>query len=170
MRLVLQWNQPFAGVLGPGAAIDLDLYLCASDSLELNPFGAILGCDTANELAETLVRLIPCAERVAFSSTGSEATFYAMRIARAYTGRQKILKSEGAYHGNHDYSSFSLFPTRPAYYPVAPADSGGVISFSCRLTNTFSPEHSAMRPFGASISASSYPARSASTFASDEFT
>jgi glutamate-1-semialdehyde 2,1-aminomutase len=59
--------------------------------------------DTAIELAETLVRLIPCADRVAFSSTGSEATFYAMRIARAYTGRQKILKFEGAYHGNHDY-------------------------------------------------------------------
>ena len=82
--------------------------------------------DTAIELAETLVRLIPCAERIAFSSTGSEATFYALRIARAYTGRQKILKFEGAYHGNHDYSSFSLFPSRPANYPVAPADSGGV--------------------------------------------
>ncbi len=82
--------------------------------------------DTAVELAETLVRLIPCAERIAFSSTGSEATFYALRIARAYTGRQKVLKFEGAYHGNHDYSSFSLFPTRPANYPVAPADSGGV--------------------------------------------
>ncbi|MDX1576375.1 MAG: aminotransferase class III-fold pyridoxal phosphate-dependent enzyme, partial [Kiloniellales bacterium] len=82
--------------------------------------------DTAIELAEALVRLIPCAERIAFSSTGSEATFYALRIARAYTGRQKILKFEGAYHGNHDYSSYSLFPSRPANYPVAPADSGGV--------------------------------------------
>ena len=82
--------------------------------------------DTAIQLAERLVELIPCAERIAFSSTGSEATFYAMRIARAYTGRQKILKFEGAYHGNHDYSSFSLFPSKPANYPVAPADSGGV--------------------------------------------
>ena len=82
--------------------------------------------DTAVELAEKLVGLIPCAERIAFSSTGSEATFYALRIARAYTGRQKILKFEGAYHGNHDYAAFSLFPARPANYPVAPADSGGV--------------------------------------------
>lgn len=82
--------------------------------------------DTAVRLAEKLVALIPCAERIAFSSTGSEATFYAMRIARAYTGRQKILKFEGAYHGNHDYSAFSLFPTRPANYPVAPPDTGGV--------------------------------------------
>ena len=82
--------------------------------------------DVAIELSEKLVELIPCAERLAFTSTGSEATFYAMRIARAYTGRTKILKFEGAYHGNHDYSSFSLFPTKPANYPVAPADSGGV--------------------------------------------
>ena len=82
--------------------------------------------DTAVELAEKLVTLIPCAERIAFSSTGSEATFYAIRLARAYTGRQKILKFEGAYHGNHDYASFSLFPSRPANYPVAPADTGGV--------------------------------------------
>jgi glutamate-1-semialdehyde 2,1-aminomutase len=54
------------------------------------------------------------------------ATFYALRIARAFTGRQKVLKFEGAYHGNHDYSAFSLFPSKPANYPVAPADSGGV--------------------------------------------
>ncbi len=82
--------------------------------------------DTAIALAEKLVDLIPCADRVAFSSTGSEATFYALRIARAATGRQKILKFEGAYHGNHDYSAYSLFPTAPANYPVAPADTGGV--------------------------------------------
>jgi glutamate-1-semialdehyde 2,1-aminomutase len=82
--------------------------------------------DTAIALAEKLVGLIPCAERLAFTTTGSEATFYALRIARAYTGRQKVLKFEGAYHGNHDYAAFSLFPTKPANYPVAPADSGGV--------------------------------------------
>ena len=82
--------------------------------------------DTAIGLAEKLVSLIPCAERLAFTTTGSEATFYAMRIARAFTGRTKILKFEGAYHGNHDYASFSLFPSKPANYPVAPADSGGV--------------------------------------------
>ena len=81
---------------------------------------------TAIALAEKLAGLIPCAERLAFTTTGSEATFYALRIARAYTGRQKVLKFEGAYHGNHDYAAFSLFPTKPANYPVAPADSGGV--------------------------------------------
>ncbi|MDX6752425.1 aspartate aminotransferase family protein [Geminicoccaceae bacterium 1502E] len=82
--------------------------------------------DAAIELAETLVETIPCAERVIFTTTGSEATAYAMRIARAVTGRPKILKFEGAYHGNHDYAAFSQFPTGPANYPQATADVGGV--------------------------------------------
>ena len=82
----------------------------------------------ALELSEKLVDLIPCAEQIALTTTGSEATFYAMRMARAYTGKNKILKFEGAYHGNHDYSSFSLFPTEPALYPSGKSDSGGVPS------------------------------------------
>lgn len=82
--------------------------------------------DLALELGEQLAALIPCAEQIALTTTGSEATFYAMRMARAHTGKDKILKFEGAYHGNHDYSAFSLFPTRPANYPQGQADSGGV--------------------------------------------
>ena len=82
--------------------------------------------DAAIELAETLPGLIPCADRVVLTSTGGEATAYAMRIARAATGRPKVLKFEGAYHGNHDYAAFSQFPTGPANYPQAKADTGGV--------------------------------------------
>ena len=81
---------------------------------------------TAIELASRLQELIPCAEKLVFATTGSEATAYAMRIARAYTGREKVLKFEGAYHGNHDYASFSQFPTGPANYPLASSDSAGV--------------------------------------------
>lgn len=80
----------------------------------------------AVELAGRLLDLIPCAEKLLFTTTGSEATAYAMRIARAFTGRDAILKFEGAYHGNHDYASFSQFPSRPANYPMASPDSGGV--------------------------------------------
>jgi len=82
--------------------------------------------DAAVELADVLVTAIPCAERIIFTTTGSEATAYAMRIARAVTGKPKILKFEGAYHGNHDYASFSQFPVRPANYPSATSDIGGV--------------------------------------------
>ena len=82
--------------------------------------------DAAVELADLLVGIIPCAERILFTTTGSEATAYCMRIARAVTGKPRILKFEGAYHGNHDYASFSQFPTAAANYPMATSDVGGV--------------------------------------------
>ena len=82
--------------------------------------------DAAIELAARLVEYIPCADKVVLTSTGSEATAYAMRIARAFTGRERVLKFEGAYHCNHDYAAISQFPTRAANYPHAGADSGGV--------------------------------------------
>ena len=81
---------------------------------------------TAIELAARLQEIIPCAERLAFCTTGSEATAYAMRIARAFTGRDKVLKFEGGYHGNHDYASFSIAPSGPANYPYASPDTAGV--------------------------------------------
>ena len=90
----------------------------------LHFFGTLTS--TAIELAARLQELIPCAERLAFTTTGSEATAYAMRIARAYTGRDKVLKFEGGYHGNHDYASFSIAPTGPANYPLASPDTAGV--------------------------------------------
>ena len=55
------------------------------------------------EVAEMLVHAIPCADQVAFCSSGSEATYHALRLARAYTGRKRIIKFQGGYHGWHDY-------------------------------------------------------------------
>lgn len=81
--------------------------------------------DVAITLAQRLVQDIPCAEKIAYATTGSEATAYAMRLARAYTGREKVLKFEGAYHGNHDYAIVSTFPTQPGHYPTGVADSFG---------------------------------------------
>ena len=78
------------------------------------------------KLADELVNAIPCAERIAFTTTGSEATAYAMRTARAATGRNKILKFEGAYHGNHDYSAFSVTPNALSNYPQGRPDTGGL--------------------------------------------
>jgi glutamate-1-semialdehyde 2,1-aminomutase len=81
--------------------------------------------DVAIRLAERLVNDIPCAEKIAYATTGSEATAYAMRLARAFTGRSKILKFEGAYHGNHDYAIVSTFPQATGNYPRGAADSSG---------------------------------------------
>src|SRR6266508_3169239 len=77
-------------------------------------------------LAELLVDAIPCAEQVKFVGSGTEATFAALRLARIYTGREKILKFEGAYHGNHDYSLVSVTPKDPPPYPVAAPETAGV--------------------------------------------
>ncbi len=53
-------------------------------------------------LAQKIVEHIPCAEKVMFCNSGSEATFSAIRLARAVTGRRKIIKFQGCYHGWHD--------------------------------------------------------------------
>jgi glutamate-1-semialdehyde 2,1-aminomutase len=61
-------------------------------------------------LAEALQRLIPCAERVRFASSGSEAAQACLRLARAVTGRQRILKFDGHYHGWLDSVAFNVAP------------------------------------------------------------
>ena len=55
-------------------------------------------------LAEEIIDAVACAEKVRFCSTGSEATLYAMRLARAFTKKDKILKFEGGYHGMNDFA------------------------------------------------------------------
>ncbi len=58
----------------------------------------------AIELAERIVTIPGCSELVRFASTGTEATMHALRLARAYTGRSKVLIFAGGYHGSHDVS------------------------------------------------------------------
>jgi glutamate-1-semialdehyde 2,1-aminomutase len=79
------------------------------------------------ELAEAIVEAVACAERVRFVSSGSEADMYAMRLARAHTGREKILKFEGGYHGMSDQGLMSLAPKRLVNFPMAVPDSAGIL-------------------------------------------
>jgi glutamate-1-semialdehyde 2,1-aminomutase len=78
------------------------------------------------QLAKKLVDAIPCADCVHYTGSGTEATYYALRIARAFTGRSKILKFEGAWHGMHDYGLFGTVPGAASNYPHALPDSVGV--------------------------------------------
>ena len=80
----------------------------------------------AVRLAEEIVAAVPCAEKVRFSSSGTEATLYAMRTVRAYRRRDKVLKFEGGFHGMNDYALMSVFPTEPPEYPHPSADSAGI--------------------------------------------
>ena len=78
------------------------------------------------ELAEEIVRAVPGAEQVRFMSSGSEATFFALRVARAFRQRDKIMKFEGGFHGTHDYALMSVSPRSPKAFPAAMPDSSGI--------------------------------------------
>jgi glutamate-1-semialdehyde 2,1-aminomutase len=77
-------------------------------------------------LAAAIVEAVACAEQVRFASTGTEADAYAMRLARAHTGRSKILKFEGGYHGMSDYALLSLWPAAAGNSARAIPDSAGI--------------------------------------------
>ena len=81
----------------------------------------------AVDLAEEIVSAVPCAERVSFHSSGSEATFFALRLARAFRRRDKVLKFEGGFHGMSDAALMSNQWTRTlADYPSAVPNSAGI--------------------------------------------
>src|SRR5260370_22496379 len=78
------------------------------------------------ELAKAIVDAVPCADQVRFVCTGTEADLYAMRAARAFRRRDKILKFEGGYHGMSDYALMSMAPKNPGNFPSAIPDSAGI--------------------------------------------
>ncbi len=82
--------------------------------------------EPAIELAEELVRAVPCAEQVRYTSSGTEATFFALRVARAFRKRDKVMKFEGGFHGTHDYGMMSVSPRSPKAFPAPMADSAGI--------------------------------------------
>jgi len=85
--------------------------ICAAASEQLK-MGMNFAAPHENQilLAEELCLRIPCFEQVRFCNSGTEATMFAIRAARAFTGRDKILKMEGIYHGTHDMVELSVFP------------------------------------------------------------
>lgn len=96
--------------------------------LEQLPNGMTFFANNAKgiELAEAIVEAVPCCEQVRFVTSGGEADMYAIRLARAYTGRQKILKFEGGYHGMSAEAQMSLAPAQQVNFPTAVPDSAGI--------------------------------------------
>jgi glutamate-1-semialdehyde 2,1-aminomutase len=78
------------------------------------------------QLAAAMVDAMPCAEQLRFLASGTEADMYAMRVVRAFRGRDKILKFEGGYHGMSDHALMSLSPRRPGNFPHPIPDSAGI--------------------------------------------
>lgn len=79
-------------------------------------------------LAQKIVDALPCAEQVRFTTSGTEADAYVMRLARAYRKRNKILKFEGGYHGMSDWALMSTWPDTPSNSGRPVADTAGVPS------------------------------------------
>ncbi len=81
-----------------------------------------------SEVAQLMLEAYPCMESVRMVNSGTEATMSALRVARGYTGRNKIIKFEGCYHGHNDAllvksGSGALtfgMPTSPAYQRILP--------------------------------------------------
>ena len=94
-------------------------------------FGAPTTLET--ELAETIVNAVPSIEKVRLVNSGTEATMSAIRVARGYTGRDKILKIDGCYHGHVDYL---LAKAGSGVATFGLSDSGGVPEDFARNTLT----------------------------------
>ena len=84
--------------------------------------GSAFGLPTESEidLAELLASRLPSVDQVRFTNSGTEAVMMALKAARAFTGRPKIAKCEGAYHGTYDYAEVSLDPAPEAWGRNAP--------------------------------------------------
>jgi glutamate-1-semialdehyde 2,1-aminomutase len=77
------------------------------------------------ELAERIRAISPCAERIRFVASGTEATMLCLRVANAATGRPKVLRFEGAYHGQHPVGIAGMIHGRPTQLPQCdPAGAG----------------------------------------------
>ncbi|MFQ5614439.1 MAG: guanitoxin biosynthesis PLP-dependent transaminase GntE [Anaerolineae bacterium] len=83
------------------AVLDTIDVICATTELEV-------------EVAERMTRMVPGLDLVRFANSGTEATMHALRVARAYTNREKVLKFEGQYHGMYDYMLFTTASADPA--------------------------------------------------------
>jgi glutamate-1-semialdehyde 2,1-aminomutase len=82
--------------------------------------------DASLGLAEEIVRLSPACDQVRYAASGTEATMYVLRLARAFLGRSKVLKFEGAYHGANDVGVTSLFPRESRPFPAPEPSSAGI--------------------------------------------
>lgn len=87
----------------------------------------LLGVGTTEQeiaLAQKLTRHVPSAEKVLLCVTGSEATYNAIRLARAVTGRKKLIKFQGCYHGWHDYVCMNIISSRENVGKYDPGSAG----------------------------------------------
>ena len=81
-------------------------------------------------LAEEVVKAVRCAEKIRFTTSGTDACFQALRISRSFRKRDKVLKFEGGFHGTSDYAQMSVAPGRDALrdFPEPVPNTAGIPS------------------------------------------
>ncbi len=81
--------------------------------------------EVQHQLAKIICERTPSIELLRFCNSGTEATMFAIRAARKYTGKDKIIKTEGGYHGSHDYVEVNITPNLTASgLPIATVEKG----------------------------------------------
>jgi len=96
--------------------------------LEQLPRGMTFFANNARgiELADAISAAVPSCQQLRFVTSGGEADMYAIRLARAVTGKDRILKFEGGYHGMSAEAQMSLAPASEVNFPQAVPDSAGI--------------------------------------------
>lgn len=114
----LGWGSVLVGHAHPEIAAAVAAQVpCGSNFAYLNP--------RALAVAEEIRRACPATERLRFCASGTEATMYCERLARAWSGRERIVKFEGAYHGASETGVTSLFPRGNLPFPAPELTSAG---------------------------------------------
>ena len=93
-----------------------------------------------------VTRIVPCAEMVRFLLSGTEATMLAMRLSRAHTGRDVVVKIHGHFHGWHDYAMIGFMP--PFDVPRYPSLSEPICRNAARLRSRCPGLHLGLEPTG----------------------
>jgi glutamate-1-semialdehyde 2,1-aminomutase len=93
----------------------------AVDTVDLVGVGV---SDLEAMVAEKIVLHVPSADKVLFCNSGSEATFHAIRLARAATGRRLVIKFQGCYHGWHDYTAANVISSAERVGSLDPISAG----------------------------------------------
>ncbi len=130
----VDWNEYTDYMMAFGALIHGHAHPAITEAVNqaMSDGSHFAACTVAEvEAAERFCRMVPTAERVRFTNTGTEATLLALRLARAHTGRSKLLKFEGQYHGWYDpyLLNAHAHPTAELGPPENPAripDSAGI--------------------------------------------
>ncbi len=89
----------------------------------------------AIEYMETVAEMTPSIEQVRLANSGSEATMHAIRVARSFTGKDKIAKPEGGYAGAHDYALQSIYASEEA---LGPAEEPNTVSYGTGIPDAVS--------------------------------